>query len=64
MSSGSEKLTSLQVNESTGIAILSMNRLPVNGLNLELLAEIRDALEQLESNKSRGLILTSVRFGW
>lgn len=59
MSSGSEKLTSLQVNESTGIAILSMNRLPVNGLNLELLAEIRDALEQLESNKSRGLILTS-----
>lgn len=56
------KLTTVEVNDKTGIATLTMNRPPVNGLNLELLRDIHQSIEQIEGNKSRGLILTSVSF--
>ncbi|KAM8717649.1 hypothetical protein ACLKA7_004359 [Drosophila subpalustris] len=53
------KLTTVEVNDKTGIATLTMNRPPVNGLNLELLRDIHQSIEEIEDNKSRGLILTS-----
>lgn len=45
----------------SGISIVSMQRLPVNGLNLELLQALGKTFDDLEKNKSRGMILTSVR---
>ncbi|XP_043663039.1 enoyl-CoA delta isomerase 1, mitochondrial [Drosophila teissieri] len=53
------KLTTVEVNEKTGIATLTMNRPPVNGLNLELLQDLKSSIDEIEGNKSRGLILTS-----
>ncbi|XP_016964408.1 enoyl-CoA delta isomerase 1, mitochondrial [Drosophila biarmipes] len=53
------KLTTVEVNDKTGIAILTMNRPPVNGLNLELLQDLKSSIDEIEDNKSRGLILTS-----
>lgn len=43
-----------------GISVVSMQRLPVNGLNLELLQALGKTFDDLEKNKSRGMILTSV----
>lgn len=60
MSTGT-KLTTVEVNDKTGIATLTMCRPPVNGLNLELLQDLKTSINEIESNKSRGLILTSVR---
>ncbi|XP_073824608.1 enoyl-CoA delta isomerase 1, mitochondrial [Musca autumnalis] len=57
MSSG--KLTTVEVNDKSGVAVLTMNRPPVNGLNLELLRDIHTSIDEIESNKCRGLILTS-----
>ncbi|XP_016927014.3 enoyl-CoA delta isomerase 1, mitochondrial [Drosophila suzukii] len=53
------KLTTVEVNDKTGIATLTMNRPPVNGLNLELLQDLKTSIDEIEGNKSRGLILTS-----
>ncbi|KAF4522255.1 hypothetical protein B566_EDAN009099 [Ephemera danica] len=36
-----------------------MQRPPVNGLNLELLQDLSSAFQQLEDDRSRGMILTS-----
>lgn len=58
--SSATKLTTVEVNDKTGIATLTMNRAPVNGLNLELLTSITQSIQEIEGNKSRGLILTSV----
>ncbi|XP_016979109.1 enoyl-CoA delta isomerase 1, mitochondrial [Drosophila rhopaloa] len=58
MSTGT-KLTTVEVNDKTGIATLTMNRPPVNGLNLELLQDLKSSIDEIEGNKSRGLILTS-----
>jgi len=44
----------------TGIATVTMQRLPVNSLNLEMLTELNKTVTQLEKDKCRGLILTSV----
>eukprot|EP00099_Drosophila_melanogaster_P007634 NP_001260304.1 uncharacterized protein Dmel_CG4598, isoform B [Drosophila melanogaster] len=59
MMSTATKLTTVEVNDKTGIATLTMNRPPVNGLNLELLQDLKSSIDEIESNKSRGLILTS-----
>lgn len=56
-----QPLVNLTVDEKSGIATLTLNRSPVNSLNLHLLSEISCSLDQLEANKSRGLIITSVR---
>lgn len=58
-SSGNE-LINVQVNDGTGVATVTMQRAPVNGLNLELCSALLSTFKQLESNKCRGMILTSV----
>lgn len=55
-----DKLVDLQVNDKTGIATVTMQRPPVNSLNLELISSLQATLSDLESNKCRGAILTSV----
>ncbi|XP_026464078.1 enoyl-CoA delta isomerase 1, mitochondrial-like [Ctenocephalides felis] len=58
-SSNAEKFVDLAVNEQTGFATITMQRLPVNSLNLELLTQLSDSFDQVEENKCRGMILTS-----
>lgn len=55
----SENLVLTQVDDKTGIATVTLNRPPVNSLNLELLQAISQTLDDLQNNKSRGMILTS-----
>lgn len=55
----SEKLVDVQVNEKTGVSTVTMNRPPVNGLNLDLLSDLLSVFSDLESERSRGVILTS-----
>ncbi|KAH8413117.1 hypothetical protein KR009_008190 [Drosophila setifemur] len=57
--SNSAKLTTVEVNDKTGIATLSMCRPPVNSQNVPLLLALKSSIAEIESNKSRGLILTS-----
>jgi Delta3-Delta2-enoyl-CoA isomerase len=60
-SSSSKDLVLVNVNDKTGIATLTMNSLPVNSLNLELLTAFSKGLDVIGSNGSKGMILTSVR---
>ncbi|XP_016928831.3 enoyl-CoA delta isomerase 1, mitochondrial isoform X2 [Drosophila suzukii] len=53
------KLTTVEVNDKTGIATLTMNRPPVNSQNVQLLEDLQKSITEIENNKSRGLILTS-----
>ncbi|XP_059616498.1 enoyl-CoA delta isomerase 1, mitochondrial-like [Phlebotomus argentipes] len=55
----STELVRTQVDDKTGIAVVTMNRPPVNSLNLDLLRELSSALDDVEKNKSAGLILSS-----
>lgn len=55
-----EKLVDVQVNDKTGFATITMQRPPVNSLNVELLSQLLSSLQQAAENKSRGVILTSV----
>jgi hypothetical protein len=43
-----------------GIATVTMQRLPVNSMNLELMQELSTTFDALEKDNSRGMILTSV----
>lgn len=53
---------SLKPNVKDGIAVIEMNRKPVNGLSLEFNTEFTIALDKLENDKScRGLVLTSTQ---
>ncbi|KAM7346131.1 enoyl-CoA delta isomerase 1, mitochondrial-like [Cochliomyia hominivorax] len=54
-----EKLVTVEINDKTGIATLSLNRPPVNALNFELLEAFKEAIKSIENNKYKGLILTS-----
>ncbi|XP_065368521.1 enoyl-CoA delta isomerase 1, mitochondrial-like [Calliphora vicina] len=58
-SSEHEKLITVETNNKTGIATLSLNRPPVNSLNLELLQTLKETINNLEDNKCQGLILTA-----
>lgn len=60
-SSAANDLVLVDVDPSTGVSTLTMNRAPVNSLSLELLSAISKTLDDLKSDKSRGMILTSVR---
>lgn len=60
-STTSKDLVLVDVNDKTGYATVTLNRPPVNSLNLELLTAISKTLDDLQNNKSRGMILTSVR---
>lgn len=55
----SKELAYVEVDDKTGIATLTMNRPPVNSLSFELLTAISKGLDDVASNKSRGMILTS-----
>nr|CAH7725972.1 unnamed protein product [Callosobruchus chinensis] len=57
------KLVSLTTDDKSGVSVLSLQRPPVNSLNLELLRDIQTALTEAEKNKSRGVILTSQKDG-
>lgn len=58
-SNASNKLVLADVDDKTGYATVTLNRPPVNSLNLELLTEFSATLDDLQNNKSRGMILTS-----
>ncbi|XP_054286553.1 enoyl-CoA delta isomerase 1, mitochondrial-like [Macrosteles quadrilineatus] len=58
-SSAPDSLAKVDVNLKTGVAVVSMQRLPVNSLNLELLEALGRTFDELEKNKCRGMILTS-----
>ncbi|XP_017075733.2 LOW QUALITY PROTEIN: enoyl-CoA delta isomerase 1, mitochondrial [Drosophila eugracilis] len=57
--SSTTKLTTVEVNDKTGIATLTMNRPPVNSQNVQLLIDLKTSVNEIEKNKCRGLILTS-----
>lgn len=57
--SSQENLIDIKVNDQTGIATLTLNRPPVNSLNLELLTSISNGLDEIMENRSKGMILTS-----
>lgn len=59
MSAQAGPLVDLSV-DNDGIATLTMNRPPVNSLNLELLQEIGKSLDEVSKTKAKGMILTSV----
>ncbi|KAG5675601.1 hypothetical protein PVAND_005493 [Polypedilum vanderplanki] len=52
-------LVLVDVNDKTGFSIVTLNRPPVNSLNLELLSAFSSVLDDLHKNNSRGMILTS-----
>jgi Delta3-Delta2-enoyl-CoA isomerase len=54
-----QKLVLVDVDNKTGYATVTLNRPPVNSLNLELLSELNTTLDDLQNNRSRGMILTS-----
>ncbi|XP_038206339.1 enoyl-CoA delta isomerase 1, mitochondrial-like [Zerene cesonia] len=56
--SSQANLTSLNA-DNEGIAVLTLQRPPVNSLNLDLLQEISKSLDEVSKNKFRALILTS-----
>lgn len=57
---GSGSSLDFNVDSKTGVAVLSMNKPPVNSLNLEFLTELNITLEKVENDKQcRGLIITS-----
>lgn len=58
-STAANDLVLVDVNDKTGYATVTMNRPPVNSLNLELLTALSKTLDDLQNNKSRGMILTS-----
>lgn len=57
----SNPLINVEVNDQNGIAYVTLNRKPVNGINLELFEGLSTTLDDLENNKTRGMILTSVK---
>jgi enoyl-CoA hydratase/carnithine racemase len=44
----------------TGYAVVSMQKPPVNSLSLEMIQALSQSLTELEKNKCKGIILTSV----
>lgn len=59
-STKSNDLVLVDVNDKTGFALVTLNRPPVNSLNLELLTAFSNSLDEIKKNNSRGMILTSV----
>lgn len=55
----SQSMLQSTVDEKSGIATVTMNKPPVNSLNLEFLDEINTQLIKLQKDKIRGMILTS-----
>ena len=59
---GSSNLVNVQVNSKTGIATVLMSRPPVNSLNLELVSELTNTMVQIEKDKGKGMIISSVSY--
>ncbi|KAG5675600.1 hypothetical protein PVAND_005492 [Polypedilum vanderplanki] len=58
-SAAAQKLVDVSVDSKTGVSIVSLNRKPVNSLSLELFKEFCGVMDDLESEKVRGMILKS-----
>ncbi|XP_075978497.1 enoyl-CoA delta isomerase 1, mitochondrial-like [Anticarsia gemmatalis] len=56
--SSSGPLTAVEV-DNEGIATVTMQRPPVNSLNLDLLQDLSKSLDEVAKNKCKGMILTS-----
>lgn len=56
------ELIKVEVNDKSGVAIVTLNRPPVNGISVDFLHSLKKTVGNLEANKCRGLILTSVSF--
>lgn len=54
------QLVIVDVNDKTGYATLSLNRPPVNSFNIDLMMALSRALDDVQRNNCRGIILTSV----
>ncbi|XP_039445126.2 enoyl-CoA delta isomerase 1, mitochondrial-like [Culex pipiens pallens] len=48
-----------EMDPKTGYATVTLNRAPVNAMNLELMRAIQRTIDDLERDKARGMILTS-----
>lgn len=59
MSTNSDSFLNVSVHKD-GIAVIKIQRPPVNGINLELLQQIFDSLKELENDRCKGIILSSV----
>lgn len=59
-SSTNQPLVLTEVNDKTGFATLSLNRPPMGNFTLELLHDFSKALDNVETKKYKGMILTSV----
>lgn len=59
-SAASKDMVLVEVNDKTGVATVTLNRPPVNSLNLDLLQAFSKTLDDLQNNRSKGMILTSV----
>lgn len=57
--SSNESFVDLSIDRE-GIALITMKRPPVNSLNLELIQEISNAVDAVQNNQCKGLVLTSV----
>lgn len=51
----------MKSDDKTGYSIISLNRPPVNSLNLDIFIEFSKVLDDLTANKSRGVVLTAVK---
>lgn len=51
----------VDINDQTGVAMVSLCRKPVNALSLEVFKEFCGVMDDLEREKVRGMILKSVR---
>lgn len=54
------KQVNVEINEKTGVALVTLNRQPVNSLNLEFVTELSGVFDKVLRNKSKGMIITSV----
>lgn len=59
-SKASNGLVLTEVDNQTGYAKVTLNRAPVNGLNLELMTEVGRTIDDLERENVKGMLLTSV----
>ncbi|XP_037046690.1 enoyl-CoA delta isomerase 1, mitochondrial-like [Bradysia coprophila] len=59
LSAVTNALVNVEVNDKTGISLVTINRKPVNGLSLELFEALSTTLDDLENDKTRGAVLTS-----
>ncbi|XP_063697450.1 enoyl-CoA delta isomerase 1, mitochondrial-like [Culicoides brevitarsis] len=57
--SSNSSMLNVSIDEKTEIAILELNRPPVNALNLEFAHEITNKIDELTKNRANGVIFTS-----